>query len=228
MVNECYQRAGSSSHISGIGRADVDRIITAVSGGETACALFLGERTWPVVGSSIARAREGVHSVLGVSPDTAAFVDGEPAEDGHLLRDGEVLEFVIPFGHETVRHEMMGPRWDSQLRRLWFGPHLVKEFKQPAGNQECILRAFQESDWRPRIDDPIPQRKGIVAKKRLRSTVDQLNKFHKTEERSLRFRTDGTAEGVIWETKQGPASAGHAPSLSRLALVVLGRDRAGE
>src|SRR5262249_19894178 len=61
---------------------------------------------------------------------------------------------------EPVLHNHNGhlevPVWDSDRRELRFHEILVKQFKLPAPNQEMVLAAFEEEDWPPRIDDPLP------------------------------------------------------------------------
>jgi hypothetical protein len=52
---------------------------------------------------------------------------------------------------------------------------VVKEYRQPAGNQEVILAALEEKGWPARIDDPLPPARGQDPKVRLRATVKALN-----------------------------------------------------
>ncbi len=89
------------------------------------------------------------------------------------------------------------PRWDAVRRELWFRGQLVKRFRVPAANQTIILDAFEVDGWPPRIDDPLPGVTGIVAKRRLHDTIKALN--HKQKDGCLRFRGDGTGEGIFWE-----------------------------
>lgn len=93
------------------------------------------------------------------------------------------------------------PRWDGATRRLWLGQKLLKEFRQPAPNQTLILAAFQDGDWRENhIDDPLPRQPGereADAKARLQQTIKNLNRL--LPEGSIRFRGDGTGQGVFWE-----------------------------
>jgi hypothetical protein len=89
------------------------------------------------------------------------------------------------------------PRWEKDRRILWFGPCLVKQFKVPAANQELILVAFEEENWRARIDDPLPLHGSIDPKRRLHDTINSLNRNQRAA--SLRFYGDGTGEAVCWE-----------------------------
>lgn len=89
------------------------------------------------------------------------------------------------------------PIWNSVRRELILTGLLVKRFTQPAPHQEVVLGALQEEDWPARIDDPIPGRSGPQARKRLQDTLARLNQ-HQVN-RLLRFRGDGTGEGILWE-----------------------------
>jgi hypothetical protein len=89
------------------------------------------------------------------------------------------------------------PTWDCDRRELRFVGSLVKQFKLPSPNQEHILMAFEEDGWPPRIDDPLPPHPEAEPKQRLRETIRSLNRNQK--ERLVRFKGDGTGEGVLWE-----------------------------
>lgn len=93
------------------------------------------------------------------------------------------------------------PYWDTQSRRLWLGGILVKEFRQPAPNQTMLLAVFQEQGWATaHIDDPLPcQREETEedAKHRLQETVKNLNRG--LSPGTIRFRGDGTGQGVLWQ-----------------------------
>jgi hypothetical protein len=89
------------------------------------------------------------------------------------------------------------PTWDAQRRVLWFDDRVVKEFRWQAFNQEHILCAFQEEGWPARIDDPLAPLPSLVSKRRLIDTIKCLNR--KQANKLIRFRGDGTGQGVIWE-----------------------------
>lgn len=89
------------------------------------------------------------------------------------------------------------PKWNPIRRELWLGGSLIKQFRQPAGNQEKVLAAFEEEGWPERIDDPLSPNREIEPKKRLRDTVNALNGSHKTKDLIV-FEADGTGEGVLW------------------------------
>ena len=73
----------------------------------------------------------------------------------------------------------------------------MKRFKWTAANQETILVAFEEEGWPARIDDPLPQQPEQDPKRRLSDTIKCLNRKQTNE--LIRFRGDGTGEGVTWE-----------------------------
>ena len=77
------------------------------------------------------------------------------------------------------------------------GGVVIKRFKWPAINQETLLAVFEEEDWPPRIDDPLPMLPEQNPKRRLHDTIKCLNRHHLQQ--LIRFRGDGTGEGVRWE-----------------------------
>ena len=89
------------------------------------------------------------------------------------------------------------PLWDSERHELSYHGQLVKRFRWPATNQEIVLSAFQEDAWPSRIDDPLPGTGGLEPKRRLSDTIKCLNRNHRVP--LLRFRGDGTGEGIIWD-----------------------------
>jgi hypothetical protein len=93
------------------------------------------------------------------------------------------------------------PHWDAETRRLWLGGFLVKEFRQPAANQTRLLEVFEEQGWATgHIDDPLPRQPEETeedAKRRLHETIKNLNRGLLPA--TIRFRGDGTGEGVRWE-----------------------------
>jgi len=89
------------------------------------------------------------------------------------------------------------PYWDADRRQLSLGGTVVKHYKLPSPNQEMILTAFEEEDWRPRIDDPLPPVSHLNPKRRLHDTIKSLNRHQKN--RIVRFAGDGRGEGILWE-----------------------------
>lgn len=89
------------------------------------------------------------------------------------------------------------PSWDMERRQLTFRGKVVKRFRWPAPNQETILSVFSEEGWPLKIADPLSQEKGLDPKRRLGDTIKCLNRNQFS--RLIRFRGDGTGEGVLWE-----------------------------
>ena len=98
----------------------------------------------------------------------------------------------------------MNPHWHSERHELTMSGRVVKRFRWPAANQETILSAFHEEHWPPKIDDPLPQVRTLDPRRRLSDTIKCLNRNQC--ERLIRFRGDGTGEGVLWDALSTAAS----------------------
>ena len=96
------------------------------------------------------------------------------------------------------------PTWDCDRQELRLGPQVVKEFKLHSPNQVTILTAFEEEGWPPKIDDPLPPHAEIDVKQRLHDTIKSLNRKQKC--RLVRFRGDGTGQGIRWELMKPTSS----------------------
>ena len=103
----------------------------------------------------------------------------------------------------VVRKRQLKPRWVAgrhgvDVRTLWLGKLLVKQFTGPADIQELILAAFQELRWPKQIDDPIPPGASRQdPKDRLRDAVRNLNGTQK--DGRIRFRTCANGTAIRWE-----------------------------
>ncbi len=86
------------------------------------------------------------------------------------------------------------PTYDREARTLRLANSVVKQFRQPAKNQELVLKTFEELDWPERIDDPLPPKQGLLGQ-----TVKDLNR--NLRESLLRFKLDGRSEGITWERR---------------------------
>jgi hypothetical protein len=98
---------------------------------------------------------------------------------------------------QNQSQQALKPRWDCDLREIRFAGQLVKQFKLPSPNQEAILMTFEEEGWKCRIDDPLPPHPQCDPKQRLHDTIRSLNRNQKAK--LLRFKGDGTGEGILWE-----------------------------
>ena len=106
--------------------------------------------------------------------------------------------------------EGVAPSWDSETRELFLGRVLVKRFRWRAANQERILSAFEEENWPARIDDPLtPCGSDLDSKRRLSDTIKCLNR--KQDMCLMRFRGDGTGEGVLWHPIDPACADGMPP-----------------
>lgn len=98
------------------------------------------------------------------------------------------------------------PVWDTKEKELGVGELIVKRFRWPAPNQELLLDVFQEEGWPHRIDDPLPNVPEQEARRKLHDTIKCLNRNQ--ENRLIRFRGDGSGEGVVWELVENSKSSG--------------------
>lgn len=73
---------------------------------------------------------------------------------------------------------------------------LAREFYRPAPLQETILAAFEEDGWPEWIDDPLPTKHGVDAKRRLHSTVHDLNAGLRAQ--LLHFYVNGGGQRIYW------------------------------
>src|SRR5437870_2446147 len=96
-----------------------------------------------------------------------------------------------------MRARVTAPVYDCDFRQLWFDELLVKRFRQPAPDQELILRSLEEEHWPRRIDSPLSPRFDDDPKLLLRRAIRRLN-LHQIH-RVLHFFADGTGEGICWE-----------------------------
>jgi hypothetical protein len=88
------------------------------------------------------------------------------------------------------------PRWDADCRTLFVNRLVVKKFRQRAENQVLILTTFEELGWPQRIDDPLPGKRGMEPKRRLRDVIQSLKRRQKHP--LVTFEADGTGTGVLW------------------------------
>ncbi|HEY1598093.1 MAG TPA: hypothetical protein VGG64_00725 [Pirellulales bacterium] len=108
---------------------------------------------------------------------------------------------AVPLSRKHLRFDSSNgthhPTWDRDRLELRVGDQIVKQFKVPAANQETILAAFEEENWPPRIDDPLPPQPDQDPKRRLHDTINSLNRNQKCS--LLRFFGDGSGKGIRWE-----------------------------
>jgi hypothetical protein len=89
------------------------------------------------------------------------------------------------------------PSFNKDLYELSLGDRLVHRFDARAVGILRILAAFQEENWPPRIDDPLPPKAGRDGKAHLRDIIHNLNVCQRPQ--MIRFSSDGSGSGVRWE-----------------------------
>lgn len=99
------------------------------------------------------------------------------------------------------------PWWDPERCVLLLDGEVIKQIQRPvtARNQVRILNAFQEDCWRPRIDDPLPRLPEADGSRQLADAVRRLNQGLLR----IRFRRDGTGEGIRWEVVSPAVNTGY-------------------
>lgn len=86
------------------------------------------------------------------------------------------------------------PVWDETRKALTWGGATVRQFRAPAKKQRGLVEAFHRANWAPSIPDPFGDNRT------LEKTVTDLNKT--LAPGTIRFRRDGTGEGVLWEPSE--------------------------
>jgi len=107
-------------------------------------------------------------------------------------------EEVFPIATRS-KSNSLAPSWNGVERRLSFEGLVVKTFLQPAANQELILAVFEEEGWPRGIDDPLPPRTGLSAKRRLHDAIKNLNRCQ--QHCLICFRGDGSGRRVVWDRR---------------------------
>lgn len=145
---------------------------------------------------------EGVELLRGIFPAAPAPLIGvDPvtlSPNGFRNSEGSPFHVVSPGRPPST--EPLQPCWDRDRQELRVGRCVVKRFKVPAPNQEVVLAVFDEEGWPVRIDDPLPPRPDLDAKRRLHDTINSLNRNQKTP--LIRFLGDGTGQGVRWQLNE--------------------------
>lgn len=96
------------------------------------------------------------------------------------------------------------PCWGRERWELYFDGALVKKFRRQAPNQICILDAFEQQGWPPRIDNPLPSDIDADRVDRLRDAIKRLNREQRTP--LLYFRGSGSGQSVLWEARAAIAN----------------------
>jgi hypothetical protein len=125
-------------------------------------------------------------------------------ERGESFADVFLAEALVPPDEEDFDRAqdrlLLGqvvPHYDKENRIFRWGGHVLKCFRQPAGNQELILAAAEELAWLAWMDDPLPKLPGVVSKVRLHDTIKDLNRRQTPP--LIHFKGDGTGTRIGWE-----------------------------
>ncbi len=120
--------------------------------------------------------------------------------------DVELLEIKVADEVEFLRRERIvsplreeddvKPRWNKETHELRFKGQVIRKVRPIAKNVIRILDAFEEDGWPSRIDDPLAP---SPETRRVSETLRTLNEGLDM----IRFRADGTGEGIIWEFDVG-------------------------
>ena len=127
---------------------------------------------------------EMASKILHAGRDTDKEPNSMSCDDGAIGIAGQILEFARP-------------HWDADRHELFVGQIIVKRFRWPAINQATVLSAFEEDGWPARVDDPLPPQPEQDSKRRLHDTIKCLNRNQINQ--MVRFRGDGTGQGVLWD-----------------------------
>jgi hypothetical protein len=127
---------------------------------------------------------------------------GLSQSNGHI----EGLSETGSMATERSSLERPVPKWDEARRELTVAGKIVKQFRLPSPNQEMVLTALEEEGWPPSISDPLPPYPGQDPKRRLQDTLKALNNHQK--HRLIRFKGNGTGEGILWELTEKDGSEG--------------------
>lgn len=104
------------------------------------------------------------------------------------------------------------PQWDARHRELRIGRDVIKRLSHAAPSQELILSVFQEEGWPAEIDDPLPQKSRLDAKRRLRQTAKNLNRAQRPVR--LLFVVNPDGQSIRWQIV-APVVGGAAGGRSR-------------
>jgi len=136
---------------------------------------------------------------LFINEGTCFVLTDIGVETASQLRSRDPVSAPVSEADSTLQSENCVPHWDPERRVLSYRGQQVKEFRWQAPNQETLLAAFAEEGWPPRIDDPLPPKHDTNPRDRLHDAIQGLNRYQRAKLKFIRFRGDGTGEGIIWE-----------------------------
>ena len=110
-----------------------------------------------------------------------------------------LAELSEPRPHEQARFQQQPssgrgeskPRWDGERGELIYEETVIKQVSRgKAVNVVSVLQAFEEGGWRSRVPSPFDD-----DWQKMHETIKSLNKGLQV----IRFRSDGTGKGVLWD-----------------------------
>jgi len=93
------------------------------------------------------------------------------------------------------------PRYDPDLRLLWFCGIVIRHFSRRAWNQMAVLEGFQKIGWGPRIPDPTAKTRDSKYENRQKKLVTRLN--HGELYWLVRFHGHFNDQEISWEANFG-------------------------
>jgi len=150
------------------------------------------------------------HRLRVIEMEAAGIAPAIQSAIAQLANAVECIRFAGAAG-QTINDLL--PRWDQERRTLYVGGYVVKQFREPAPNQEAVLAAFHQEGWTHRIDDPLPPSADQDPKYRLHHTIQRLNNHQKNH--LIRFRGDGTGQGVYWELTEAVSIASPSSAIPK-------------
>jgi hypothetical protein len=131
-------------------------------------------------------------SCFALTERGAAFADA-------FLADALLPQFDGAFQSAWNRLALglLVPTFQRDDRIFAWGEHIIKQFRQPALNQELVLISAEELQWPEWFDDPLPRRNGSNPKVILHDTIKDLNR--RQAESLIHFRGDSTGRRIGWQ-----------------------------
>src|SRR5262245_33462777 len=124
-----------------------------------------------------------------ILPSDTCFIRAPTTREQVLIAAGSLVDEPVASSPTSVR-----PCWDHRARILTVSGRIAKQLRRPAASQVTILNVFEESGWPRAIDDPLPPRPDMDAKRRLHDTVTNLNRGLAL----IRFHGNGDGQSVYW------------------------------
>lgn len=94
------------------------------------------------------------------------------------------------------------PHWNAEEQCLSFAGQVVKQFQQPAPNQELVLATFQECGWAFRVDNPFPRGGPVDWLEQLHNVICRLNSAQKHALFHLQFGYDNEGKRIHWQPRK--------------------------